>query len=114
MIAWLTSSRLHRPNLLLHSFMATLTYRPPPLESPRRLLLASFSGRVDTVHLLLSHTVSRRGHIEAHGKFRLWSRHHVSNLVVRPVEDCPGVVVGVYYLLNFRNPDSDCEAPYLT
>jgi hypothetical protein len=50
----------------------------------------------------------------AHGKFRLRSRHHVSNLVVRPVEDCPGVVVGVYYLLNFRNPDSDCEAPYLT
>ena len=50
----------------------------------------------------------------AHGKFRLRSRHHVSNLVVRPVEDCPGVVVGVYYLLSFRNPDSDCEAPYLT
>lgn len=40
------------------------------------------------------------------GKFRLRSRHHVSNLVVKPCAE-EATVTGVYYLINFRNPDSE-------
>ena len=38
---------------------------------------------------------------------RDWSlRHHVSNLVVKPCAE-ESTVTGVYYLINFRNPDSE-------
>ena len=40
------------------------------------------------------------------GRFRLRSRHHLSNLSVLPLPT-PGCVRGCYYLTNYRNPDSD-------
>ena len=49
--------------------------------------------------------------LRADGKMRLRSRHHMSNIVIRPDPDVPGLAHCVAYMINFRNPDSVRSPP---
>ena len=45
--------------------------------------------------------------LRAAGKMRLRSRHHMGNVVIRPLSDRPGECTCQVYMVNYRNPDSD-------
>ena len=47
----------------------------------------------------IARAYAKQAQLRAEGRFRLRSRHHVSNLVVKPTE-VEGLVVGSYYLVN--------------